>query len=49
MEAGVLSAVEALAEGYGLRLLGAIPKPPTARRLGDLLAAYRPDPARRAR
>ena len=33
MEAGVLSAVEALAEGYGLRMLGAIPKPPTARRL----------------
>ena len=44
MEAGVLSAVEALAEGYGLRMLGAIPKPPTARRLGDLLAAYRPEP-----
>lgn len=43
MEAGVLSAVESLADGYGLQVLGAIPKPPTARRLGELLAAYRPD------
>jgi EAL domain-containing protein (putative c-di-GMP-specific phosphodiesterase class I)/DNA-binding SARP family transcriptional activator len=43
MEAGVLSAVEALAEGFGLRMLGAIPKPPTARRLSELLADYQPD------
>jgi EAL domain-containing protein (putative c-di-GMP-specific phosphodiesterase class I) len=43
MEPGVLSAVEALAEGYGLRMLGTIAKPPTARRLGELLAHYQPD------
>jgi EAL domain-containing protein (putative c-di-GMP-specific phosphodiesterase class I)/DNA-binding SARP family transcriptional activator len=45
MEAGVLSAVEALAEGFGLRMLGAIPKPPTAKRLAELLEAYHPDRA----
>jgi EAL domain-containing protein (putative c-di-GMP-specific phosphodiesterase class I)/FixJ family two-component response regulator len=38
----VLNAVQSVSEGYGLQVLGAIEKPLTARRLGELLAAYRP-------
>ena len=41
LDAGVVSAVEALAEAYGLRLLGVIEKPVTGRRLAELLAAHR--------
>ena len=37
---GVLSAVEALAAAYGVRLLGAIEKPVTARRLAELIAVH---------
>ena len=48
MEPKVVHAVEALAEAYGLQLLGAIEKPLTARRLAELLAAHRRDPAARA-
>ena len=40
----VLSAVQSVSEGYGLQVLGAVEKPLTARRLGELLAAYRPPP-----
>jgi EAL domain-containing protein (putative c-di-GMP-specific phosphodiesterase class I) len=42
----VLNAVQSVSEGYGLQVLGAVEKPLTARRLGELLAAYRP-PRRR--
>jgi EAL domain-containing protein (putative c-di-GMP-specific phosphodiesterase class I)/DNA-binding SARP family transcriptional activator/FixJ family two-component response regulator len=49
MEPGVVHAVEALAESYGLRLLGAIEKPLTARRLAELLTAHQRDPAARTR
>ena len=38
----VLNAVRSVSEGYGLQVLGAVEKPLTARRLGELLAAYRP-------
>jgi EAL domain-containing protein (putative c-di-GMP-specific phosphodiesterase class I) len=34
--------VRAVTEGYGLQVLGTIEKPLTARRLGELLATYRP-------
>lgn len=40
----VLNAVRSVSEGYGLQVLGAVEKPLTARRLGELLAAYRPPP-----
>ena len=40
MDASVLHAVEEVAEGYGLEVLGTIEKPLTARRLSDLLSAY---------
>jgi EAL domain-containing protein (putative c-di-GMP-specific phosphodiesterase class I)/DNA-binding SARP family transcriptional activator/DNA-binding NarL/FixJ family response regulator len=38
----VLKAVQSVSEGYGLQVLGAVEKPLTARRLTELLAAYRP-------
>ena len=41
LDRSVLQAVEAVGEGYGLQVLGAIEKPLTARRLSELLAAYR--------
>jgi EAL domain-containing protein (putative c-di-GMP-specific phosphodiesterase class I)/DNA-binding SARP family transcriptional activator len=44
MEPRVVHAVEALVEAYGLQLLGAIEKPLTARRLGELLATHRREP-----
>jgi EAL domain-containing protein (putative c-di-GMP-specific phosphodiesterase class I)/DNA-binding SARP family transcriptional activator/FixJ family two-component response regulator len=47
MESRVIHAVEALAEAYGLQLLGAIEKPLSARRLGELLASHHRDPALR--
>ena len=42
LDAKVVQAVGSVSEGYGLQVLGAIEKPLTARRLGELLAAYRP-------
>jgi EAL domain-containing protein (putative c-di-GMP-specific phosphodiesterase class I)/DNA-binding SARP family transcriptional activator len=42
LDAKVIHAVRAVGEGYGLQVLGAIEKPLTARRLGELLATYRP-------
>ena len=47
MESKVVHAVEALAEAYGLQLLGAIEKPLSARRLGEMLASHHRDPALR--
>ena len=44
LDAKVIHAVRAVGEGYGLQVLGAIEKPLTARRLGELLATYRPRP-----
>lgn len=44
LDRSVLEAVEAVGEGYGLQVLGAIEKPLTARRLSELLATYRPAP-----
>ena len=44
----LVHAVEALTESYGLDLLGAIEKPLTARRLAELLAAHRREPAGRS-
>lgn len=41
LDRSVLQAVEAVGEGYGLQVLGAIEKPLTARRLSERLAAYR--------
>lgn len=38
----VLDAVQAVGQGYGLQVLGAVEKPLTARRLRELLEAYRP-------
>ena len=38
----MLETVRAVAEGYGLQVLGAVEKPLTARVLTDLLAAYHP-------
>ena len=43
----VLDAVGSVGRGYGLQVLGAVEKPLTARRLRELLEAYRP-PRRRA-
>jgi EAL domain-containing protein (putative c-di-GMP-specific phosphodiesterase class I)/two-component SAPR family response regulator len=43
----LLNAIQSVSEGYGLQVLGAVEKPLTARRLNELLEAYRP-PARRA-
>jgi CheY-like chemotaxis protein len=45
LDSSVLAAVQAVSEGYGLQVLGAVEKPLTSRRLSDLLASYRP-PAR---
>ena len=42
LDRSVVNAVEAVAQGYGLQVLGAVEKPLTARRLSDLLGAYRP-------
>ncbi|MET0903881.1 MAG: EAL domain-containing protein [Acidimicrobiales bacterium] len=42
LDTKVVQAVGSVSEGYGLQVLGAIEKPLTARRLGDLLATYRP-------
>jgi EAL domain-containing protein (putative c-di-GMP-specific phosphodiesterase class I)/DNA-binding SARP family transcriptional activator len=42
----VLDAVQSVGQGYGLQVLGAVEKPLTARRLRELLEAYRP-PRRR--
>jgi EAL domain-containing protein (putative c-di-GMP-specific phosphodiesterase class I)/DNA-binding SARP family transcriptional activator len=42
LDAKVVQAVRAVGEGYGLQVLGAIEKPLTARRLGELLTTYRP-------
>ena len=41
LERKVLQAVEAIGEGYGLQVLGAVEKPLTARRLAELLGGYR--------
>ena len=41
LDAKVIDAVRAVSEGCGLQVLGAIEKPLTARRLGELLATYR--------
>ena len=44
LERGVLQAVEAVGEGYGLQVLGTLEKPLTARGLSELLTAYRRPP-----
>lgn len=41
LEADVLRAVQTISEGYGLQVLGAVEKPLTSRRLGELLSRYR--------
>ena len=41
LESNVLRAVEAIGEGHGLHVLAALPKPITARRLGEVLEQYR--------
>ncbi|HEV2775083.1 MAG TPA: EAL domain-containing protein [Solirubrobacteraceae bacterium] len=43
----VLDAVQSVGQGYGLQVLGAVEKPLTARRLRELLEAYRPPRRRR--
>ena len=40
LETNVLRAVEAIGEGHGLHILAALPKPLTARRLGEVLGQY---------
>lgn len=40
LETNVLRAVEAIGEGHGLHVLAALPKPLTARRLGEVLGQY---------
>lgn len=40
LESNVLRAVEAIGEGHGLHVLAALPKPITARRLGEVLEQY---------
>ncbi len=42
----LLTAIRSVSEGYGLQVLGAVDKPLTARRLRELLEAYRPPPPR---
>jgi EAL domain-containing protein (putative c-di-GMP-specific phosphodiesterase class I) len=44
LDAKVIDAVRAVGEGYGLQILGVLEKPLTARRLGELLGNYRPNP-----
>ena len=41
LDRSVLRAVQVVSEGYGLQVLGAVEKPLSARRLGELLAGYR--------
>ncbi len=45
LDRSMLETVRAVAEGYGLQVLGAVEKPLTARVLTDLLAAYQPTAA----
>jgi DNA-binding SARP family transcriptional activator/EAL domain-containing protein (putative c-di-GMP-specific phosphodiesterase class I) len=45
LEHRVVHAAEAVSEGYGLQVLGAVEKPLTARRLGELLGGYRRAPS----
>lgn len=40
LESNVLRAVEAIGQGHGLHVLAALPKPITARRLGEVLGQY---------
>jgi DNA-binding SARP family transcriptional activator/EAL domain-containing protein (putative c-di-GMP-specific phosphodiesterase class I)/FixJ family two-component response regulator len=40
LESNVLRAVESIGEGHGLHILAALPKPLTARRLGEVLGQY---------
>jgi EAL domain-containing protein (putative c-di-GMP-specific phosphodiesterase class I)/DNA-binding SARP family transcriptional activator/FixJ family two-component response regulator len=42
LEAKVIDAVRSISESHGLQVLGALEKPLTARRLGEMLATYRP-------
>ena len=42
----LLNTIKSVSESYGLQVLGAVEKPLTARRLNELLAAYRPPPRR---
>lgn len=44
LERSVVSAAAAMAEAYGVHLLGSIEKPLTAKRLESLLAGYEPPP-----
>jgi EAL domain-containing protein (putative c-di-GMP-specific phosphodiesterase class I)/DNA-binding SARP family transcriptional activator len=46
LDAKVLDAVKTIGEAHGLQVLGAIEKPLTARRLGELLVSYRRQPVR---
>jgi len=46
LDSKVLGAVMTIGEAHGLQLLGAIEKPLTARRLGEVMASYRRQPAR---
>ena len=48
LDRSVLQAVEAVGQGYGLQVLGAVEKPLTARRLSELLGAYRRPPSTHA-
>ncbi|HVU73461.1 MAG TPA: EAL domain-containing response regulator [Mycobacteriales bacterium] len=41
LDASMLAAIESMAKGYGLQVLGALEKPLTAERLSALLASYR--------
>ena len=43
----LLNTIQSVSEGYGLQVLGAVEKPLTARRLAELLDAYRPPRAAR--
>ena len=44
LEPALLRSVETLSAGYGLEVLGRLPKPVTARRLRELLAGFAPNP-----
>ena len=48
LDSRVLEAVKTIGEAHGLQVLGAIEKPITPRRLAELLASYRRQPARPA-
>ena len=41
LDRSVLRAVQVVSKGYGLQVLGAVEKPVSAKRLGELLAGYR--------